>query len=183
MAERAIQLETASFLDSARARALELSQADLRRIVEAFLTACYEELGQAPRLLDGQELELVLLEILPGHFDAGDALAPRVPPVLDAYLAHLCESAVVAHAFELRSALDRCADGFLARVRGGDVARRAPPRADPFVHDAPKLGRNDPCSCGSGKKFKKCHGKDACAYRVAHLADVFRKKVPQQGGT
>jgi len=23
----------------------------------------------------------------------------------------------------------------------------------------PKLGRNDPCSCGSGVKFKKCHGK------------------------
>ena len=23
----------------------------------------------------------------------------------------------------------------------------------------PKLGRNEPCSCGSGVKFKKCHGK------------------------
>ena len=23
----------------------------------------------------------------------------------------------------------------------------------------PKVGRNDPCPCGSGKKFKKCHGK------------------------
>ena len=22
------------------------------------------------------------------------------------------------------------------------------------------VGRNDPCPCGSGKKFKKCHGKD-----------------------
>ncbi|HEY6929369.1 MAG TPA: preprotein translocase subunit SecA [Thermoanaerobaculia bacterium] len=29
------------------------------------------------------------------------------------------------------------------------------------VHrDAPKVGRNDPCPCGSGKKFKKCHGAD-----------------------
>ncbi|HEX7253866.1 MAG TPA: preprotein translocase subunit SecA [Thermoanaerobaculia bacterium] len=29
------------------------------------------------------------------------------------------------------------------------------------VHrDAPKVGRNDPCPCGSGKKFKKCHGSD-----------------------
>ena len=28
----------------------------------------------------------------------------------------------------------------------------------PFRHAAPKLGRNDPCSCGSGKKYKKCHG-------------------------
>ncbi len=28
----------------------------------------------------------------------------------------------------------------------------------PFVRDQPKVGRNDPCLCGSGKKFKKCCG-------------------------
>ncbi len=27
-----------------------------------------------------------------------------------------------------------------------------------YRREAPKVGRNDPCSCGSGKKFKKCHG-------------------------
>jgi preprotein translocase subunit SecA len=27
--------------------------------------------------------------------------------------------------------------------------------------DAPKVGRNDPCPCGSGKKYKKCHGVNA----------------------
>jgi uncharacterized protein YchJ len=30
--------------------------------------------------------------------------------------------------------------------------------AQPFRRETPKLGRNDPCFCGSGKKFKKCHG-------------------------
>jgi preprotein translocase subunit SecA len=29
------------------------------------------------------------------------------------------------------------------------------------VSDHPKVGRNDPCPCGSGKKFKKCHGVEA----------------------
>ncbi len=29
------------------------------------------------------------------------------------------------------------------------------------VRVGPKVGRNDPCPCGSGKKFKNCHGKDA----------------------
>jgi SEC-C motif-containing protein len=29
----------------------------------------------------------------------------------------------------------------------------------PFVRTEPKVGRNDPCSCGSGKKYKKCCGK------------------------
>lgn len=28
-----------------------------------------------------------------------------------------------------------------------------------FVRDAPKVGRNDACPCGSGKKYKQCHGK------------------------
>lgn len=30
----------------------------------------------------------------------------------------------------------------------------------PDKRDAPKIGRNDPCTCGSGKKYKQCHGKD-----------------------
>jgi len=29
----------------------------------------------------------------------------------------------------------------------------------PITRDEPKVGRNDPCPCGSGKKFKKCCGK------------------------
>ena len=28
----------------------------------------------------------------------------------------------------------------------------------PMVRDTPKVGRNDPCPCGSGKKYKQCHG-------------------------
>ncbi len=28
----------------------------------------------------------------------------------------------------------------------------------PYVRDQPKVGRNEPCVCGSGKKFKKCCG-------------------------
>ncbi|PJA32333.1 MAG: preprotein translocase subunit SecA, partial [Zetaproteobacteria bacterium CG_4_9_14_3_um_filter_53_7] len=28
-----------------------------------------------------------------------------------------------------------------------------------YKRDHPKVGRNDPCPCGSGKKYKQCHGK------------------------
>ena len=34
----------------------------------------------------------------------------------------------------------------------------AAPRA-PIVRDGRKVGRNDPCPCGSGKKYKQCCGK------------------------
>jgi len=34
-----------------------------------------------------------------------------------------------------------------------------PPRfATPFVREMPKVGRNEMCPCGSGKKYKHCHG-------------------------
>jgi hypothetical protein len=32
------------------------------------------------------------------------------------------------------------------------------PAVDTYRRESPKLGRNDPCFCGSGKKYKKCHG-------------------------
>ena len=31
----------------------------------------------------------------------------------------------------------------------------------PVVREGPRIGRNDPCTCGSGKKYKKCCGKAA----------------------
>ena len=39
-----------------------------------------------------------------------------------------------------------------ARIGGDDAAVRTVRR------DSPKVGRNDPCPCGSGKKYKRCHG-------------------------
>jgi preprotein translocase subunit SecA len=33
------------------------------------------------------------------------------------------------------------------------------PAAVQSIHAGPKIGRNDPCPCGSGKKYKQCHGK------------------------
>lgn len=35
----------------------------------------------------------------------------------------------------------------------------APEPAAPFVREEKKVGRNEPCPCGSGKKYKQCHGK------------------------
>ena len=30
----------------------------------------------------------------------------------------------------------------------------------PITRETPKIGRNDPCICGNGRKFKKCCGKN-----------------------
>jgi preprotein translocase subunit SecA len=44
----------------------------------------------------------------------------------------------------------------------GQPLRTPPPEADPvqtYVREQPKVGRNEPCPCGSGKKYKQCHGR------------------------
>ena len=42
----------------------------------------------------------------------------------------------------------------------GALATAPPPQnVEPFVRSTQKVGRNDPCPCGSGKKYKQCHGK------------------------
>ena len=60
----------------------------------------------------------------------------------------------------------RVAPGAPVRLAGAagrrrDVAPATPadrvaPRAEPRTADGQKVGRNDPCPCGSGKKYKKC---------------------------
>ena len=43
--------------------------------------------------------------------------------------------------------------------RSSQASRQEAPKPETFKREEPKVGRNDPCPCGSGKKYKKCHGK------------------------
>jgi len=47
----------------------------------------------------------------------------------------------------------------VAAAAAAATAAAAAPQAQPFMRSTQKVGRNDPCPCGSGKKFKQCHGK------------------------
>jgi len=66
-----------------------------------------------------------------------------------------------------RGAQRRGQRGGRAAARGGagagagaDADAGPVEKAEPVRRERPKVGRNDPCPCGSGKKYKKCHGKD-----------------------
>jgi preprotein translocase subunit SecA len=59
---------------------------------------------------------------------------------------------------EAASAVESAA---VAEESGAPRALEAVPelaKIAPVVRDQPKVGRNDPCPCGSGKKYKHCHG-------------------------
>jgi preprotein translocase subunit SecA len=50
---------------------------------------------------------------------------------------------------------ETAAPGFAA---GGRAASATDAALAPFVRADRKVGRNEPCPCGSGKKYKHCHG-------------------------
>jgi len=44
---------------------------------------------------------------------------------------------------------------------GVDEAEVESAKKQTYTREEEKVGRNDPCPCGSGKKYKQCHGKKA----------------------
>lgn len=52
------------------------------------------------------------------------------------------------------------AEAGVVTAEDSDVAVEEQPFGVPtYIRNAPKVGRNDPCPCGSGKKYKQCHGR------------------------
>ncbi|TWT44616.1 preprotein translocase subunit SecA [Phycisphaerae bacterium RAS1] len=86
----------------------------------------------------------------------GGAAAPGAAPTPDAGTAYGRMQTAKA---------DATGAGFSAADRDRDAAMQkqgeAGAKVDPIKRATPKVGRNDPCPCGSGKKYKQCHGKGA----------------------
>jgi preprotein translocase subunit SecA len=90
--------------------------------------------------------------------DAGAAFpprpSPRRPSPANVTLNHPTAEPVPAFAGAARSSSARQQGPAPARTGGDDVIKTV-------KRDEPRVGRNDPCPCGSGKKYKKCHGAGA----------------------
>jgi preprotein translocase subunit SecA len=80
--------------------------------------------------------------------------APRRPAASTMTLNNPGASPVPAFAGAARSSQAAAQAPTPARTGGDDVIKTV-------RRDEPKVGRNDPCPCGSGKKYKKCHGQAA----------------------
>ncbi|MFN0058846.1 MAG: SEC-C metal-binding domain-containing protein [Planctomycetota bacterium] len=159
------RIDASPFLASTHSTELvEVASADQRVIVERFLSASYDVLGKAPRFLDGQDLHHIIGHILPTRFSRRDRLADAALPVLRAYLTYLDETEVVTESFEQRQSLESTWPEFITTVATGENPhhghhhhQHAPTK--PITNRAEKVGRNDPCPCGSGRKFKQCCAK------------------------
>jgi hypothetical protein len=163
MTDDLIQTELSAFLASPQASTLGVVEEEKESIARLFLTISYEMVGRPPRLLSGADMHGLLGHEMPNHFPRKSPLAQKVPAVLKAYVEHISATQEVLHEFDLRRGLESTLPEFLETVRTGH---------NPHIHhhhhhqskapvrrEGPKVGRNDPCHCGNGKKFKKCHGK------------------------
>ncbi len=84
----------------------------------------------------------------PPPLDATAAAGPTPGEAGDSPLA----KATATHA-------DATNTGFAQRAEVASAMQPQPPADKTIRRDTPKVGRNDPCPCGSGKKYKACHGR------------------------
>jgi hypothetical protein len=142
------------FLASDEARGVEAATAEERREIASRLGDALGELGVPLAKLSAGDLHGFLFHLVPEQFDPTDSLVPHVAPVLRALVrfgAPRLAKAVDESLPELEHTL---AHGH----SHGHHHEHDHEGTEPYVRGAPKVGRNDPCPCGSGKKFKKCHG-------------------------
>jgi uncharacterized protein len=95
-----------------------------------------------------------------------EAALPGVPDLLDSIWRHLPEQdetqAEMTKALDDEhplNSLDAAIEALVFDIV--DLAAITVPEAhkvETVVRDGPKVGRNDPCPCGSGRKYKQCHG-------------------------
>jgi preprotein translocase subunit SecA len=112
----------------------------------------FEDLGFAIR----EEVVLTLFHAQLEVEDAGELEAAQAGQATNGNLSYEHESLAGADAIAASAAAEGLGDGSsfatAALAGGGSVATQR------TVAEQDKIGRNDPCWCGSGKKFKKCHG-------------------------
>ncbi|MCL2085051.1 MAG: SEC-C metal-binding domain-containing protein, partial [Oscillospiraceae bacterium] len=161
----------------------KLTADDLRETLTGRAVKAYEKRESELSPAAMRELErVVLLHAVDthwmAHIDAMDELRRGIG--LRAYGQDDPVKAYTREGFEMFEAMNReirdetVRMAYTVRVRGQDAPERrqvarvtgmsgarldgddAPPRRP--VSKAPKVGRNDPCPCGSGKKYKKCCG-------------------------
>ncbi len=89
-----------------------------------------------------------------------------VPDLLDSIWRHLPEQDETQQAMTKAlddehplNSLDAAIEALVFDVVDlAEIAVKESHKVETVVRDAPKVGRNDPCPCGSGRKYKQCHG-------------------------
>ncbi len=114
-------------------------------LVHFFVAACARA-DREPADLEAEDLAQALLEGL-ARLDLPPATRSRVPGLCADFIASLEPAGRLSGASLLAAQL---------RALGPKFQEIASGKPKPLRRPGSKLGRNDPCPCGSGKKYKRC---------------------------
>ena len=155
--ENRYRLVAASFLDSERGAVwADRLGADLRSAIGLLVGAFGGQLALLPRDLDREQVRTLVVEILPGRLGGRESWAADLPDLLEDFLVFLAREEGLPREWEWTSAVADNREAYDRALRDEGRPRYAGPREEPHRRPGAKLGRNDPCPCGSGKKYKNC---------------------------
>ena len=126
-----------------------LLDSDLKAHAESLLAYWADAAGDEPTALTVKESMLSV-----AHGDLPLAPRRRFPELLQAFLDHLPSTGRFPLASSWSTVVEGAVDGYLAAFRDDGSVRGKTVRK-PVAGG----GRNEPCPCGSGRKFKKCCGR------------------------
>jgi hypothetical protein len=161
MPERTLQdryrLLAAAFRDHESGAALRARVgAAFPAALDTLVDALWRDVGAAPRDLDREKVGELVRVVLPGRLAGDESWIALVPDLVEAFLAFVAEEESLSTAWELRSAVDEHRDAFRRAVADPGRPRLGAVKFTPDRRPAAKIGRNDPCPCGSGRKYKQC---------------------------
>ena len=107
---------------------------------------------QDPRVAYKREGARMFQEMLAGVREKVTDMIFKVRLTADTQMANVYQVTDMVH--EQLTAYDQVAQEMAAQQPQGPTEK-----VKPIIRDVPKVGRNDPCPCGSGKKYKKCCGR------------------------
>ncbi len=121
-------------------------------IAKEFLLAACRRDQVTPDEITSEGVRDALLERMP-ELTLPQEARERVPEAISAFLEWLEDAGRLSGGRDLAQAVRAMATGYRERLAPSGGAKRPP-----IQRAAEKIGRNDPCPCGSGKKYKKCCG-------------------------
>lgn len=128
--------------------------------VRRFVPEILAEFGKAVRKIDREfpdevstgTFATVLTEVMP-RLALPEEARPHVPEVVARFLEYLQESGRVGEGSDWAAQVRVIGGSYAQRLKPGGGVKGVPIRK---AVKASPIGRNDPCPCGSGKKYKKC---------------------------
>ena len=122
----------------------------LKNNAEALLQHVLDAIEKSDEELSDDLLERVLIENV-ASLDLPEPVRRDAPQLVEAFFEYLDAAGKAPGTARWSAAMPAIAERYAERFRNdGSV------KGETVRHSLAKVGRNDPCPCGSGRKFKKC---------------------------